>query len=173
MRPRVWVFLWMIKTLCKLMKKKGKQVVRMDSHHLAMSKGSRLCRLLTESSRWKLLKVGSLHYCFGYSKHFVPPTHHSKLSCNYLKFLSLPLWSKYSLHWPFLLSPVIYFNFKVSKPKCTHIRKVVLILICFYCNLVLVFQFVFCERLETEIVVLFHYICQRIVYMTVENLYRV
>jgi hypothetical protein len=36
-----------------------------------------------------------------------------------------------------------------------------------------VFQFVFCERLETEIVVLFHYICQRIVYMTVENLYRV
>lgn len=57
MRRKVWVFLWMKKIQCKLMKSKGKQVEKVDSHHLAMSRDSRLFHPLTELSRWRLLKV--------------------------------------------------------------------------------------------------------------------
>lgn len=62
MIPRVWVFFWMTKIQCKLMKNKEKQAVKVDSRHPAMSRGSRLFHPWTESSKWRLLKVRLLGY---------------------------------------------------------------------------------------------------------------
>jgi hypothetical protein len=47
----------MRRILCKLMKNKEKQAVKVGSHHPATSKGSRPCHPWTESSKWRPLKV--------------------------------------------------------------------------------------------------------------------